>query len=546
MDFVGDQNIETKFNNSGGILMSLISEIDWGPADANEKDINFKVKFVESIYITPILTDQISFITGEKGSGKSAIRKWLMQEGVDFTYKNSIYFNQLGYKSISNSLKYISQITEIEEISIMSSYWKFILIIEAIKVFLKDNPSGKFQTKINKYLKKRMLENKKPFSIFNILLSTSHEFIKDYTSSNSIRAASAEDYELPNGTTPRILEFIKTFPFNEDDFLQLKEEFINLLVAEEKRILLCLDGFDEFRPSGVNENQSVQIIFDGLMSAISELNTIENIESKIIFKAFIPHDRYVEAKLREIDKIKFSSRSIKWTHETLQDFLFRRMRIHHDLSNKGKFGQLWREIFDAKSVKNIQYKINEEIFDYIVRHTQYRPRQLQSHLRTLADRCIDRKPTEEDIRICVAETCTGLATDFIQEYAIDHPNLDSFLRGFKGKYNVMPFLEFSKIVKEAMDRFASPLSTKDKIIRLYEISFFGVIHQFDGQRTENIGRARYIPSKKFSGLRYYCEFHYTQSSRDINLSLDPDTLICIHPIFFDLFEFKPHPEILVG
>ncbi len=53
--------------------MFPLSEITWGPTDASEYDENFVNKFIETEEIKKLVGPKYWIISGEKGSGKTAL-----------------------------------------------------------------------------------------------------------------------------------------------------------------------------------------------------------------------------------------------------------------------------------------------------------------------------------------------------------------------------------------------------------------------------------------------------------------------------------------
>jgi polynucleotide 5'-kinase involved in rRNA processing len=53
--------------------MIPLSEVEWGPTDADKRDPLFISKWIEPENIRELMEDRVWMITGEKGSGKTAI-----------------------------------------------------------------------------------------------------------------------------------------------------------------------------------------------------------------------------------------------------------------------------------------------------------------------------------------------------------------------------------------------------------------------------------------------------------------------------------------
>jgi hypothetical protein len=338
------------------------------------------------------------------------------------------------------------------------------------------------------------------------------------------------------------------YPTDKGNFLKLVEEFNKYTQSQNIRILVILDGFDTLCIDA-QQREHIHLVFSALAEAVHDLYRDQRFQKgNLVIKALIPHDRFISMQLRDMDKIREVHLPIRWDHNLLRQFVTRRLNV--SLGNTLPFEKSWQEVVPEK-IENSHYKIDELSFDYIMRHTMWRPRQFQQHLVHLGRMYPNTVIDSGRLQSGVGASCQLLVQDFIQEYRIDHPNLDHFIRLFRRKPNIIPYSDFADIVKFALSRFESSKRwiLEDKIEALFTIGFFGFL-QFrsdDHQPEPPHFRDKYRPPRKSGVKPYCCVFYYSQSSHQPVLPrLESDTKIALHPIFFDYCEQEPDSSFIVG
>jgi hypothetical protein len=527
--------------------MIAISEIDWGPTDAAEHDKRFTEKFVEPIQIRQLLHERYRIVTGEKGSGKTALRQALLQKySSNYSGVVDLDFDSLEYTSIVLNLNQLSQVTNIPRLSILTNYWKYVLLVQCMKDYVsrfKDPTSANYGL-LHNYLSKNQLIEASHLRLFLSLISKCWTFIDSYTHPSQHDGAKDLPF-LPSNLAPEVIEQVRQYPMFNPEFMRICGIFESLLRDKKSKYLIILDGFDRFENREAVRSD-VNLIFESLVEAVYSLSISESWHDIIAIKALIPHDRYLSINLRDSDKFGEKQKSIKWTFSGLQELLVRRARLHPKLSHLTVFDKLWQEIM-PESVENTFYRIEEGSYQYLLRHTMYRPRQLQIHLKILSELFEDEIIEPKMIPKAIRQSCRKIAEYYIKEYNIDHPNLDKFIARFHEKMNVMPYQEFRKIVANALKHFSiQGWTVEAKIDALYEMGFFGVIQNIEEYHPTTDDEFNYLPPRKPGIKPYRVMFYYkNHRSRIINKLRDAD-LVAIHPIFFGYADMKPHPDFIVG
>ncbi len=527
--------------------MINLSEIEWGPVDAAEHDDHFLEKYIEPEEISSLLNPNICIIPGEKGSGKTAFCKGLYLKHKDsFHYYVEIKLDRIEFSAIVKSLSELASLTDTDSLLYLCNYWRYVFIIKAIDKYFKENKFNLSidETKIKNYLLKKGLCERGVTGIMLVLIDKCWSLMSDFTDPNKSRDSKYEI--MPSNLEPQILEKVKDYPIFDPEFIDISNRFSTLLKKNNCRIAITLDGLDRINTKAEDKKKkSLQIIFDALIQAVYDLTISKEFKGVLLIKCLLPYDRYISLNLRDIDKISYKTKEIRWSYYSLQNFLSIRIKRHNKCKHLNKFTELWNQIMPDE-VHNKFYEINEDSYGYILRHTMYRPRHLQIHLDALSKRYPDSIIDKTMIAKSIRESSKQLAKHYVKEYLVDHPHMDSFLRKLKGEYNVIKFNKFRQIIEEIIKLFNPKLEVENKIDTLYKMSFFGVV-EFIGEAHGKIDKEfRYMPPRRHGVKPYKIDFHYLSPKDEITKELDSDDLIAIHPIFFDYCKLEPHPNYIVG
>jgi hypothetical protein len=527
--------------------MVTLDTIEWGPTDANEPDPLFSDKFVEPQPIQEVLKPKYWLISGEKGSGKSAIRQFYLNNlKTSFTGIVDLKFDSLEFNAVVNNLSTIASVTNLDRLNLMTHYWQYCLVLEMMKDFVqrrKHSTDRGTRTLANFLTKKRL---KKAGVLQNMLDAIAHcwTYLDELTQSEVDRSSRRDEF-LPDNLTPETVMKIHDYPWIDSEFSRKRIVFANLLKNCNEKYLIILDGFDKLENT-TKIRDSVNLIFQSLAEAVQQLRIDEHIAPYLQIKCLIPNDRYLSIRSRESDKIDSLHKTIRWDRDGLKGFMSKRMRLHPKLKHLQSFRDLWLELMPER-IANPYYGVEEDSFDYILRHTLYRPRHLQMHMEKIASLCGSRPIEARRIPKAIHDTGIKIANSFINEYAIDHPNLKGFLAFFRRKPNIMPFKYFRHTVERALHQFnIEDVSVSDKIDLLYTMGLFGVIEPLDEKHERVLIVDRYLPPRKAGIQPYRVDFYFTNPRINMSNELADDQLIAIHPVFVDLEDMSPHAEMIVG
>lgn len=518
--------------------------INWGPIDAkDENDKPFLEKFVKCKSYKEILDSYKPLISGEKGAGKSAFKRHLVathKENDDVV--TEINFDDIEYASIIENLNYLIEYTNVKSLSILSYYWQFVIFIYAMKTAMNVEKTHLTQEKtlIQEYLIESGFSEMGIVSMMTFLTYNAIKKIEQVT--NPMDTKDFERLGLPSTLNAQVYESIKKYPLFDPKFLRAKTAFFKYINDGDRKIIITIDDFDEIKAKSTDDRLSIQSIFDSLISAIYKISLTNELRDSFRVYCFIPHDRLIEADLRDYDKIEYKHEAIVWDYNGIKELLDRRIFVSTD----GKtFKNTWTSLFPTL-IPNECYNVQEDSFEFLLRHTQYRPRQILRTLEALEQEARYENFDEKKFKQIVHRLAKKNVDAFIKEYSIDHPNLKSFFHRFKNFPNICEYTSFRQKVEKIISDLGSHVPLDDKIDQLYNMGFFGTLKELKRHEVQEIEETAYVPPTKYRGEKYLCKFYYHYADESISGALQGEDIIVIHPMFFDYCEQIHHSTAIVG
>jgi hypothetical protein len=523
--------------------MIPLSYVKWGPTDALARDSQFSDKWTEPEDIKICLAGDKWLISGEKGSGKSAIRRALTEiYGARYLAAPVVDFNDITFKVLYEHLVALASTTKLSKTATLSHFWQYALIIELIVAaadkapdryvdLLAAIPTARAAVPLNERLVR--------------LLEEAWNKIDDFTGMKARKKpnpkARRANLVASSGLTAKLLDQLSKFPLGHEHS-ELKLKFFNRIESNGDRLVLVLDGFDRLKNDGANSS-ATKLIFASLVDAVQTLRSDRNLPGSLELKVFIPHDRYLALPLRDSDKVDTMHAAIRWTRPSLKEFLKRRLDLTPKLAqvSAGNFNALWRQVI-PEQITNNHYRIEEETFDYIVRHSMFRPRQVQIHLEHIGSQYPDRNIDPSMVPRAISESSKKIAKYFIDEFVSDHPSLGRFVSAFHRKDNVFEYRYFRSVIADKLGPKDVDLVLEDKVDTLYAMGMFGVVNFIEpGSEVGDV----YCPPTKES-RRHFVDFFFKNPHPSISGTLKDDSIIAFHPVFADYCNLRPHPSLIVG
>jgi hypothetical protein len=521
--------------------MIPLSDVAWGPVNATERDTKFQDKWIEPAEVRNCLEHDCWIVTGEKGSGKSAIQRAMREIHRDEYYATPLVdFDKVTFGLLYENLQNLSRTTQLDSSVTLSNYWQYSIVIELIRACVKKDPAlygdllqeGRASRHGDMPLNKRLM----------YLFEESWNLVDDFTAARrSETSVTQANMVASGGLSSDLLHNLSTFPLGPE-YEKVKREFFGRVERNQHRVTLILDGFDTLITQDTKAS-SIHVIFSSLVDAILSLRKNEHLSSFIGIKALIPHDRFINLSLRDSDKVGAMHTAIRWNHETLKEFVEKRIAITPKIRS-GNFPSLWRQVF-PETVPNAFYKLEEDSFQYVLRHTMFRPRQLQIHLAHLAHGHSSVNIDPSMVPKSISESSLELARYFIDEYRLDHPNLERLILTFERKPNVMEFKIFREMVATGIRRFHpsdDDVDVDERIDVLYAIGLFGVIRFVEQGDVEE--QPYYPPTKE--SRRHYLDFFYRKPYSKVSSRLSDTSLVALHSIFVNFANLRLHDSLIVG
>lgn len=528
--------------------MRALSEIEMGPIDAAVADKDFLAKYVEESNFRALLDNQYTVITGEKGSGKTALIKGLtLKHAERFTHIININFDEdISFSPVAEHLSTIAKTTGIDALRLMLSYWQYALVIEVMKEVIGEKRLQVLPIEIDVY--NYLVSNKHIeedfFSRLLNLCTTAWRMIEVFT-----RPKSQPDRDAyPHMISPDVLSQIRHFPLHSQEFARLMPRFADYLKEKKHLILVTLDGFDILRVTSRDDFGKLALILEGLIGAIYRLSTGAMFMETILNKALVPYDIYLGLALRDADKYESRYTHIRWDYTALQEFLRRRIFRCLEFDRTVPFEYAWHEVM-PKTVRNTVLPVEEQSYDYILRHTLYRPRHIQVHLQMIGEAYPGRVITGEMVSEVMKESTKRLVRYLMAEHSMTHPKMHQFIMHFRGKPNVWDYGSLRKFIGKILSSLSvSEFTPEDKIDVLYCIGFLGLKREVCREAKLAGVFFRYRPPllEGSDEKAYVCDFHHVAPEKNITHGLEDSAEIVIHPMFYDYCGISVRDDLIIG
>lgn len=491
-----------------------------------ERDLLLPQLFVNVEEMQRLHTNRSSIIYGVKGSGKTALRLALTK------FMSGIYYAAVGvdlkdlsFVHIHAALRKLHDSGGGENEAILARHtWLNVLTLYGLDALCAALPSSeRLKARIESILVDEGFNQVKSDSTKSLLQHIARLLEK-------VARITSDDWGYESDAANEVKRFLETreitsqFP-SHPQILSVLESAKDIL-RDGKRVLVCLDGFDSILTNYSQEAHSLitpesrTAIFAGLIDAVYTCATDQRLSNVFCFKAFLPQELTKEAHQMVWDHDQHYDKTfyLQWSVAEIQQFLHQRLLILSRTKAK-EFDQVWAE-FMPTQIRNEVHGVNEATFDYILRHTQYRPRQVMWHVQRILNQwdAINSSNPKVDpsfIKPIVAATNRELAGSTVAQLKFDYPLLESFLRSFSGQPNVIPAEQFLKRITKIFD--CDVANEPDIVEALFKFGLFG---------TAKAGRIQ--PGSQRSDFQFGFVGDPTTYS-----ALDSNDLVAVSPMFHE-------------
>ena len=448
--------------------MNLLNSIsDFGAIDA-ESDKRLIEYFYRTQLLDELFSYQKSIIIGRKGSGKTAIYKFMQSEKKD-------KFSPLLFKDYPWKLhdRYKNTIVSDRESYVNS--WTFYFYIEIFKrlIILKNHITHKATLKDVKKIEKWLRKNWGSSEFDHKEVMSPHKKKFKFTLSPQILGnglgSVSRDFEANENISGTLSEYNRKFD------MILKE----LLKNFPSEIILAFDELDlAYDPNDLNYKDRLV----GLL--LTAYSFFQKYRDNIKIFIFLRNDIFNILDFQDKNKIKDNMvEFLDWDGElatsklSLKSLISNRIKANIK-SPSDNFERNWNEIFEINNIGKNQFKWN-----FIIDRTFIRPRDVikflnlvleQAKIRLQSNNDTIDKITNEDIHNIRTKYSTYLFEELKDEISSKYPDFNNYLEIIRNIHRVT----FTRD-----DFFANYETTKNRICinespdtileRLYEFSIIG-------------------------------------------------------------------------
>jgi hypothetical protein len=504
--------------------------------------------FIKTLDYENILEPSCLFISGRKGDGKTAIALKLTDEKDkkgDLLYKYSIILRKYDfYRSLIFDYREYSLISVVdptspikEKIDIEKYFeklWEYVIYVSAMKAVVEKN-SDETLKRIRDFLfGKGFLAE-----IDNFVDLFSGIFLEDV---DKVKRGVDNKYPTATALNQQAIDRLR-----EESFISALESLRSHLDRENK-VLVIIDTLEKYYAKEEEFRKAVQ----GMMEAVYEIK-LNDKNKWIDIKCFIPDELYEDFAEWNFNKAFDATVFLSWKYTELLHFISRRYMAYIeknydsltaikykakweqvDTHNRDSLRRFWNEFFPI-DVED-RFRANEDCFNYILRHSQNKPRQiihLVNQIINIAEsRGNNPEVTKRDVYDGLHKDLNQLVVDNFKPFLDQYQELIECVKTmFRGKSNILDGRIVKKCIKRGRtDYLNMGLNDEDIEKILLRSGLLGIVSKKRKRRLSN-GREIEV---------YYTSFDYL-----LNKHLDKitdETKCALHSILTDYYGDSINPE----
>jgi hypothetical protein len=450
--------------------MSIFDNIEnFGTIDA-ESDNRLIEYFYRTQVIDDLLENKKSIVIGRKGTGKTAIYKYI--KNIKQSFCADLLFKH--YPWSTHDLYINNSVSERE--SYVNS-WMFYIYIEIIKKIIEnknivtDKNTLKSINRIKKWLKRNWglneFNHKENFKITNTN-KTIYSFAPQFFG-NGLGSISKEFSKTKNDRGILLSEYNK----------KLSKIIEDIMPHFSEEIFIIFDELDLSYSSNDNNYKSRLI---GLLLSVYSLKNELNIKIKIYL--FLRNDIFNVLQFQDKNKLKdnlvefldWDSASVT-SRLSLKNLIANRIRLNID-SKLDNFERNWNEIFDSSNIGKNQLKWN-----YIIERTFLRPRDIIKFMNLSLDEAKQRllsdpdgidKIINTDMQSAKSKYSTYLFEELTDEISSKYLNYEIYFEILRDIHiNIFSKEDFEKSYNIISKRKKFTETLEEIMEHLYEFSIIG-------------------------------------------------------------------------
>jgi hypothetical protein len=323
----------------------------------------------------------------------------------------------------------------------------------------------------------------------------------------------------------------------------------DVLHRKSLRVLITLDKFDDYYDAFARKYVSekslrpqrdfLAAILEGLVLASRELARDPD-HAWIAGLIAIPLDKFLELHLRErVDLETEEGVWLRWTPHELFEYVNR--RIAHALELQEVAGA-WNHLFPFDVTNGTVREVKEDSFLYLVRHSHWRPREIQLYLRRIFQLMDEtRQPPDEVMfrRAVKTQAEETIREEFKEEYAVEYPGLAPTLKKLEtvSLKTVMNYDSICDLLSK-VSLFDEPTAVDDTMLRLFHLGVIGVRAVLQGPRDAQPDATITQHRQEVAYRYYYNTFQTDPFSQGVT--------VAFHPMFFEFLNILHEEKYVVN
>ncbi|MCD8438299.1 hypothetical protein G1K75_12190 [Tenacibaculum finnmarkense] len=419
---------------------------DWLPvfSVSAETDNELKEYFFHTPEVNNILESKHWLLLGRKGTGKTAIYKFLEDSrSEDINGYNTISLNFKDYPWPAHKLYKESLASEL---SAYQKSWRFLFLVKLLSKLieikeLKRQDLSRELKWAKKYINK-VFGNPDP-NLMEVLFSKLSRVKKIKGPGFDIEDIDFNIGEFSLDDVAENKELQRTLRSNAFTLLSYFEKVYIDNVGTDK-FLIILDQLDENWLDGEIEEYSKILI--------NLINVCRNISINTDFKnvkivPFLRTDIYDSLRFNDKNKLlQDSAIIINWDNDSLDDMFFERIKKYKPTDLKLDMSKKSGSVFEVAFVRQ-----GTPAFKFITRRSFFRPRDVITYFNKISDVHTTNKTglyTSKELYSAAIETSTSIYNEIIDEWSNQFPEIERLLdvlqtisvetfdfERFKDKYN---------------------------------------------------------------------------------------------------------------
>lgn len=407
--------------------MSKIIDIkDWLPEFkvSAETDTELQSYFVQTPELEKILDSKYWLVLGRKGTGKTAIFKYLESSHPDDIGNNHVI--SLNFKDYPWPAHKLYKELLAGELSAYQKSWRFLFFVKLLSKLIKiKEVNGESLTSDLKWAKKyinNIFGNPDP-SLMEVLFSKLAKL-------KTLKGPSADlediDFNLGEVSFEEVAdnkELQNSLRINAFTLLSHFERIFKSNVGDHK-FFIILDQLDEnWLTDEIAEYSKVLI---NLINVCRNISTETSINKNLKVIPFLRTDIYDTLRFNDKNKLfQDAAIEISWNNESLDDMFFERIKKYKPIETKLSSSKKSGSLFEAAFVRQ-----GTPPFKFITRRSFFRPRDVIVYFNKIRECHKGNKTglyTTHELYNAAVEASTSVYNEIIDEWSNQFPEIEKLL-----------------------------------------------------------------------------------------------------------------------